>query len=280
MPASNQPGGRSLLDRPLTALAAEVTFFAVFSVFPLLLVLAATLGLLEEILGHDLAARAEMAVVEFLEMVLTERASFVVDSARDLFGMDSGGLLTTAGLVALWTITSAFAALIRALDMIYNVAERRAWWNIRLTALALALGTLLVLAGALGTVVTGPLLGAGPDLDGRPGISQAISVAWAWTKAPAVFLLLVLWITTLYHLAPNTRRRWVSEIRGGALAAVLWLFVTYGFNLYLHLAIGANRLLGVLGGGLILMVWLYLLTVVLLLGAKLNAWLMNRGVPR
>lgn len=270
----------SFFDRPLTGLAAEMTFFAVLSVFPVLLVLAAALGQLEELLGYDIATGAETAVVQFLELVLTEKASFLVDAARDLFRMESGGLLTSAVFVALWTFSSTFGALIRALDMIYEVAERRSWLNIRLTALGLALGTIVILSIILGDLVLGPFLGVGPYLARHLGLSGAFFFVWSWLKGPVALSLIVIWLTTLYHLAPNIRRRWLRDMPGGALAAVFWILASYGFNFYLRLAVTTNQLLGVLGGGLILMMWLYLLSVGVLLGGELNAFLMRRGSPR
>ena len=280
MSNGNRDTARSLWHRPLTGLAAEMTFFAVFSVFPVLLVVAGALASLDEILGYDIAADAQGTIIRFLEMVLTEKASFMVDAARDLFEMQGGGLLTSAALVALWTVSSAFGALIRALDMIYDVAEIRPWWMIRLTALGLALGTLLILSIALGDLVVGPFLGVGPYLAELLDLSATFSIAWGWLKAPAAFVLLVLWLTTLYHLAPNTRRWWLGDMPGAVLASVLWLVASYGLQVYLGFAVTSNRLLGVLGGGLILMIWLYLLSLSILLGGELNAYLMRRGAPR
>jgi membrane protein len=94
---------------------------------------------------------------------------------------------------------------------------------------------------------------------------------WDWGRAPLAFSILIVWATTLYQVAPAGRRSWLGSIPGALTAAVLWLAGSYGLRFYLLEAAGANRVLGMLGGGLILMVWVYILTFVLLLGAEVNS---------
>ena len=80
-------------------------------------------------------------------------------------------------------------------------------------------------------------------------------------------------------MAPARRLRWIDALPGAVTAAVLWLVASLGFSLYLRVAAGANRVLGTLGGGLIGVLWLYMLALALLVGGELNAVLRRSRRP-
>jgi membrane protein len=82
---------------------------------------------------------------------------------------------------------------------------------------------------------------------------------------------LVLWITTLFHVAPNREGGWREALPGALLTTGLWLVVTAGFHIYLALTADANPVLGAFGSGVIVMIWVYLLSVALLVGGELSS---------
>lgn len=268
--------GESVADR-VTGLAAEVAFFATLSIFPGLLLIAAGIGWLDALAGNDLARRSQEIVLRFLSGILTERGSGAVEAVRELFTRRSGGVLTVAGLAALWSLSRGFAAVIRALNIAYDVEERRPWLKLRLMALALAVGSVVTTAVALGMIVVGPLFGRGRDLAEALGLGDAFAFAWAWVRVPVAAVLVVGWATTLLHLSPSRRTPWRRDLPGAILAAALWLALSFGFGLYLRVAAGGNEVFGALGGGLILLTWLYLIAFSLLLGGELNAILERRA---
>ncbi|HZD02285.1 MAG TPA: YihY/virulence factor BrkB family protein [Actinomycetes bacterium] len=264
------------VDDRVSGLAAEVAFFSVLSVFPGLLVLAAALGSLEALVGNNLAREAEELVLGFLNRILTTQAAGAVQAVQELFTRPRGGLITFASLFGLYGLSRGFAAVIRALDLAYDLDERRSLVHQRLTALLLALTALITGIVLLATIVVGPLLGGGRALAEVVGLAGWFSAAWAWLRWPFAFVLLVVWAVVLYRVAPYQRTRLRDGLPGAVLAALLWLAVSAGFSLYLRLAVSANPVLGALGGALILLVWLYLLALALLVGGELNAILAAR----
>jgi membrane protein len=258
-------------------LAAEISFFAMLSVFPALLVLAAALGSLEDVVGNDLAVRAETLVLGFLNRILTDEAGGAVDAIRGLFEQRRTSLITFASLFAVYGVTRAFAAVINGLDVTHGTREKRSPIRFWSTALALALGSLVATVLLLGVVVIDPLLGGVHGLAERIGLGSEAATAWTWLRWPVAFLLLGGWATALYHFAPYPRTRWRHDVAGAALASVLWLVVSFGFSTYLRVAAAANPVLSVLGGGVILLIWGYLLALGLLMGGELNAILAGRG---
>lgn len=260
-------------DRML-GLSAETAFFAVLTLFPALLVVAAVIGQLSVIIGADNARTVEEKSLDFLDTLLTDQASGAISTVRDLFE-SSTNTLTLATLLALFSLSTAFATLINTVNITYDVPETRGWWRRRWLGLLLGVGTVLTGAIAVTLLVVGPLFGAN-EVVSSIGLSQEYNFLWKYVRWPVAFLALVLWATTMDHLAPARRSRWRYDLPGGFLTALLWLAASWGLNLYLELVVTGSPIFGALGGGLILMTWFYLLCVALLSGAELNAILLAR----
>jgi membrane protein len=109
----------------LLGLAAESAFFSVLTLFPALLVAASVLGQLGIFIGQQAASDVEEAVINFLERLLTDAAGPAVDTVGGLF-TGSGNLLTFATLLALGSLSTAFATLANTLTIAYGVPETRA----------------------------------------------------------------------------------------------------------------------------------------------------------
>ena len=259
----------------LLGLAAETAFFAVLTLFPTLLVAAAVLGQLGSLIGADNAIRVEDAVLRFLDQLLTDSAGGAIDTVRQLF--DTGAnALTFATLLALFSLSTAFATLINTVNLAYDAPETRGWWRRRWLGLLLGFGSVLTGALAVTLLVIGPLFGPAGEVIARFGLGAEYEILWSTLRWPVAFLALVMWATTMDHLMPARRTRWRDDLPGGLLTALLWLAASWGLNLYLDLVVTASPLFGALGGGLILMTWFYLLCVALLAGAELNTILQAR----
>ena len=265
-------------DRVL-GLAAENAFMAILTIFPTLLVVAAVLGQLGHIVGHDNAQRVENAVIDFLNRLLTNQASGAIDTVRHLF-RTGGNTLTLASALAVASLATAFAGVINTVTLVYDVHDRRGWWHRRWLGLLMGLGSVLVGAIAVTLVVVGPLFGHGVDVVTRIGLSEQYDFLWSYARWPVAVISLVLWATSLDYLGPDRAGRWRQGLPGGLLTAVFWLAASVGFNVYLQVVVRSSPLLGALGGGLILMTWLYLLSLGLLVGAELNAILLARRAYR
>jgi len=267
---------REVRSDRVTGLAAEVAFFGVLSLFPGFIAVAAAVGSLEVLIGDEAATDVQETVVSFLERVLTSEAADTVAAVRDLFEDRSAGLLTVGLVGAVWAMSRGFTAVMNALDVVYDLEERRSYVHQRVLSLVFALSTVVVVSILLAMVVVGPLLGTGRDVADAIGLGEGFATFWTVLRWPVMLLVLVAWATALFHFAPNHRSRWTRDLPGAALAAAAWIAVTIGFRAYLAVAGSANQVLGALGGALIVLVWLYLLGLGLLVGGELNAILAVR----
>ncbi|HSL56787.1 MAG TPA: YhjD/YihY/BrkB family envelope integrity protein [Acidimicrobiales bacterium] len=265
-------------DDRITGLAAEVAFFAVLSLFPLLVAVAAAVGSIEAAAGADAADRARDAIVDALQEALGGEASGVVSTVDQLFAESNTGLLGLGLIISLYTASRGFAALIRALDQVYDIPETRSWLRTRATAYAMVAGSVLFGAVVLTMFVVGPLFGRGEDLADELGLGSAFVTFWVWVRPPLLAVVSIVWAATVFHVGPNHTTPWRADLPGAVLTTVLWGLGAVGFRAYLEVAAGgSNVVLGTLGGAVILLLWLYVMGLALLVGAELNSSLRQLG---
>ena len=267
---------RESKDDRVTGLAAEVAFFALLSVFPGLLTVAAGLGALDGLFGSEVLDRARGHVITLLRTFLTDKAEGTAEAVEALFEGGSGGVFTFGVVTALWAASRGMSTVLRTLAEIYDVEETRSWIRTRFFAIGLAAASMLLVVLTLTALVVGPLFGAGRVITRWVGLDAVYGTLWEWLGIPLAFVMLVAWAAVVFHSVPHRHTGWRHHIAGAAVTGVLWLIVSAGLRLYLHL-FGGNPVFGILGGALVMLLWLYVLSLALLVGAELNAVLAERS---
>lgn len=261
---------RSWHDDRVSGLAAEIGFFALLSLFPLLLVSSSALGWLGNLIGSDLAEDVQDQLTEWAGQVFGVEGG-VTDAVSSLFDSSSTSALTVGIIATIYTASRGFAAVVRALDVAYGHHNTRGWIGTQLVGLLLAVGTILVGSLTLAALVIGPLLGR-EDFVGDGALGDFLSFLWNWVRYPVAAAVLISWSATIYHVAPNRRASWRNEIPGAAFSALFSLIATALFGVYLRtLSSTSNAVFGVIGTAITLQLWLYLLAIGLVLGAEVNA---------
>jgi membrane protein len=260
----------------VTGLAAEVAFFSLLSLFPGLLTIAAGLGALDSLFGSTLLARAQQEVISVLETFLTDQAAGTTEAVDALFEGGSGGVFTFGVVAAVWSASRGMSTVMRTMAQIYNVEDTRSRLKTRLVAVGLALASMLLIVITLTALVVGPLFGVGRTIAQWVGAADIYGVVWQWAGVPVAFVALLVWAAAVFHAVPHRHVGWGQHVGGAALTGVLWLLVSGGLRVYLGV-FGGNPIFGILSGALVVLVWMYLLSLALLLGAELNAVLAERA---
>ena len=254
----------------VSGLSAEIAFFALLGLFPLVVVFAAALGSLDGLIGGDAASDTKHWLLNQVHEVFGSDNT-LRSTIADLFERSNAGLITVGIVLTMYASSRGFVALVRALDVAYGHHQRRSWLSTRVLGLGLMVTTIVVTALVAAMVVVGPLLGGGEELAERLGAGSAFTTAWGWLRWPVVFAVLVSWATSVYHMASRQRAPWHRELPGAVVGTVWCLVVSSGFRAFLELASsGLNAVFGLLGGAVSLLLWLYLLAMGLLVGAGLN----------
>ena len=263
----------------LTDWAAALTYYAVLSLFPGLIVLVALLGLVGQY------PETFDAVLEIVRQVGPESTVDTLEGPIEdvIRGKGTAGALLGFGLVlALFSASGYVAAFSRAMNAIYEVEEGRPFWKLRPMQMGITIVMVLLLALlAISVVVTGSLAEAVGDAIGLG--DTAVSI-WSVVKWPVAVVVVMGMFAVLYYTAPNVRHpafRWVSP--GAVLAVILWLAASAGFAVYVSM-FPNNKTYGSLGGVIVFLTWLWLTNIAILLGAELDAELerareLEAGMP-
>lgn len=258
--------------RDLTDNAAALTYYAVLSLFPFLIVLVSLLG----VLGSQDSIDGLLRIVEDLGSgsaveTLEPPISNIVDSSS------TAGVALVLGLAGgLWSASGYIGAFMRASNEIYGVDEDRPFYKLRPVQILITLVmTVIVAVVLIALVLTGPLAEAiGAEL----GIGDAGVTIFSIVKWPLLFAVVVGVIGLLYRFSPNARHagmRWI--LPGSMLATVLWLAASAGFSLYVANFGSYSGTYGSLAGVIVFLVWLWLTNVAILFGAQFAAELERTG---
>ncbi|WP_083874066.1 YihY/virulence factor BrkB family protein [Nocardia paucivorans] len=270
--------GRQLRRDNVTDLAAGLTYYAVLSVVPGLIVLVSLLGLLGPNAADTLVDQAQQIApgssADFVHTLITQ-------AQANKQGAGLGAILGLA--VALWSASGYVAAFMRASNIVYGIGEGRPIWKtvpIRVGVTFVAV-ILLVLSAVI-VVASGPVA---RQLGDFLGVGSTVVTIWNITKWPVLFVLISVLLAILFWASPNARQggvKWIGP--GGVIAVLIWLIVSGLFAVYIANFSAYDKTYGSLAGVVIFLVWLWLTNIALLLGAEVNAELdhgkaIARGLP-
>ncbi len=266
-------------DDNLTDWGAALVYYGVMSLFPMLIVLVALLGLVGQ------SSTINTMIDSLRSAGLTGVADSVQKPLTDIVSQKGGaGALLGFGLLAsLWSASGYIGAFMRACNAIYEVKEGRPFWKLRPLQVAVTLiGVLLLSLVSIAVVVSGPIA----EAVGRAlGFGDTAVTVWGIVKWPAMLLVVMAMIAGLYYVAPNVRQpklRWVSP--GGIVAVLVWVLASAGFGFYVSNFGSYNKTYGTLGGVITFLVWMWISNLALLFGAELDSELerereLKMGLP-
>lgn len=249
----------------VTGLAAEAAFFAILSLPPLVFGLAGTIGFIAE--------RYDVAQVEVLKDRVIDLASqaltpstvdeVIAPTLDDVLGGGRIDVISIGFVLALWSGSRALNVFIDTISIIYGLGGHRG--IVKTRALSFALYIIALLVG----IILVPLVLAGPEV-----AADVLSDRWSFLRMfywPAILVLSIGFLTTLYHLAVPVRKRWRIGLPGAVFTLMLWVFGSYFVRWALGFSTGGTSIYGPLAAPIAVLLWLYVLSIAVLIGAAINA---------
>jgi membrane protein len=260
----------NLFDR-----AAGLAYYFLFALFPALLFLTALFGLLPgpTLMDHLLGYIGRVLPAD-AGSLLAKTVGEVIKGAR-------GSLVSLGVLGALWGASSGMVSMSHALNVAFDVRDTRTWWRHRLEAIGLTVWFSLLTIVALLLFVFGERIGDG--VARWLGVGEAFTRTWNIARWPALTLCALVGIMLVYQLAPAARQHWRRVTPGAIFALAGWLLVCYALRLYVRYFGNYNATYGSIGGVILLMLWFYLSSLALLVGAEINSQIRRaeiEGPPR
>jgi membrane protein len=280
--------GRRLVTRTISkawndrilGLSAETAFWQLLSLPSLFLALLGSLGYFSRALGADTLARTKSELLDGFSRALSPDVvrQLVEPTVNKVLDGGRADVVSVGFVLALWAGSSATATFVNTITIAYGMRDLRGAIRSRLLALWLYLGSVVLGAALLPTLVLGPNIIARWFPASIRDDAHRFVTALYW---PVTILLLMLGLTTLYHLAPPRRLPWWRGIPGAILAMLIFVGGSAGLRLYIGFVVKHNTSYGTLATPIAALLFFYLLAFGVLLGAEFNAAIEEiRPAPR
>lgn len=244
----------------ISAHAGSSAFFIFVSVLPMMILICTIIPFtpLTE-------ANLERAITEITPEMIDPLAVRLV---REVYEK-SAGILSVAAMATLWSAGKGMLAIMRGLNDINDVEEKRNYFLVRIVAscytlllLFMIISVLLVIV--LGNEVMSVLLVRHPWLNGLVSLLHPFRFVVVWA-------LLTLFFALMYTYIPNVKLKWKEQIPGAMFAAILWSVFSWGFSIYVDRGVSGS-MYGNLSLVIIVMLWLYFGMYIVFVGAYLNRY--------
>lgn len=253
------------INDDLLSTGAQVTFFLLLSLTPFLVFLITLITYMPfvnfqdnmEVLAAFMPANAYEILRDIINQIITNR---------------SGTLLSFGMLFTLWLSTNGVTSLIRGINRAYDQEETRPFWKRRAVSLFFTIQLSVAIILSLILIVFGKILGTQIlHFLGFPDVSLEI---WNYARYIIALITTILVLVSLYHNTPNRRLRFRDVIPGAIVASIGWVIVSIAFSYYANNLGNYPKVYGSLGGIIALLTWIYLSSIIILMGAEINASLM------
>jgi membrane protein len=253
---------RESLDDDVLGQAAQLSYYLFLALFPALLFILAVASF------FPLAAATDDVARQLGPFVSPQMLELIQDQMLRIGQQDSGGLVGLGIAGALWSSSAALVAVTSALNRAYDLTEGRPWWKVRLTAIALTLSVAVFIVLAASLVLLGP---ASATWLGNAGFGSAAEIGWRILQWPLSFTLIAVGIGLVYYFAPDADQDWVWITPGAIVATLLWLLASVALRIYIVNFTDYTASYGAVGAVIVLLLWFYLSSVAVLIGAELNS---------
>ena len=242
------------------ALASQLAYYLILSFFPFMLFLMTLAGFSsissKQILGQ-LNVMIPRSVLELTQSTVVE-----------IFDNQYTGLLGISILLTLWTASSAFKAIIKSINKAYNFKEERSFIKLSIISMLGILALAVTIILALTALVFGNVIG--DYIKSINPFYEIILIIWNIFRYTFILAIMISIFICVYKFAPAKKLVWKEVIAGSVFSTVGWVLVSFVFSFYIDNFNNYSRFYGSLGAVFILMTWLFLISIIFILGVEIN----------
>jgi len=252
----------------IAGLAAQLAYFFLLSLFPLLIFIVTLLPYLN---------LDEAQVFRFIENYAPAEVYILIEGTlSDILLNRNGGLLSIGIIGTIWSASNGMNAIVKSLNRSYEIEETRPFFIVRGLSVVFTLLMIVLFIIALILPVFGQQIGS--ILFSYFGFEESFIKLWnnlRWTITPLIMFVV---LVALYWIVPNQKLFLKSVLPGAAFATIGWISVSLGFSYYVTNFGNFSSTYGSIGGIIVLMLWLYITGIILLVGGQINAVMQERKI--
>lgn len=245
------------------ALGAQLAYYLILAFFPFLIFLMTLIGF-SNLNSAD--------VLDGLRAILPNNVFTLVDTTViEIVDTQNAGLLWVSVALTMWSASSGFRAVIKGVNKAYDIKEHRSFIKRAFIAIFFTLALALIIMLTLAMLVFGELIGK--YLSVIFPFENIISMLWNLSRYVIIIFMMIWIFACIYRYTPAKKIPW-KEVKAGAIVSTLgWIVVSLGFSYYINNVANYSKLYGSVGAVFVLMTWLYITSMILILGAEINSFL-------
>ncbi|MBC8265523.1 MAG: YihY/virulence factor BrkB family protein [Flavobacteriales bacterium] len=258
---------KGLIEGAITTRASSLAFNFFLAFFPSIIVFFT-------LIPYIPIEGLQETLMELLATVLPPSTNEITfDTLDDIINNPRGGLLSVGFILALYFSTNGINSLIEAFNSSYHIREIRPLIQQRILSLGLTLLLSIMLILAISSIIFGKV--AVNYLTDFELISEYQGELILYGKWLTLLLMLFFGISTLFHFGPAKKTKWKLFSPGTLFAAIFIIITSIGFNYYINHFSQYNKVYGSIGTLMIILLWMYFNSIILLTGFELNASISN-----
>lgn len=242
----------------IAAFAGSCAYFFIISLVPLLILISSMLPY-TSITEADLSAALLQITPDFANGIILR----LVEEAYE----QSVAVFSVSALATIWSGALGMMSIIRGLNTIYDVEERRNYFFLRFIAALYTIAMILIVVAMLFIMVFERIIRS-VAISHFPKIMFIISLS-SYFKFIVVILLATFAFAMIYTFVPSAKMTFIYQIPGAVFSAVVWYLFSWIFSIYVN-STGYFSIYGSIATPLIMMVWLYFCIYIFLIGAFMN----------
>jgi len=263
---------KGLMEGAITTRASSLAFNFFLAFFPAIIVFFT-------LIPYIPIDGLQETLMELLSTVLPPSTNEITFATLDdIINNPRGGLLSVGFILALYFSTNGIDSLIEAFNASYHIRESRPLIQQKILSLGLTLLLSMMLIIAISSIIFGKL--AVNYLTEYELISEYAGELILYGKWFTMLLMLFLGISTLFHLGPSLKSKWRLFTPGSIFATIFIIITSIGFNYYINHFSQYNKVYGSIGTLMIILIWMYFNSIILLTGFELNASISNAKQKR
>lgn len=248
-------------DDDVLAIAAQVAYDLILAFFPFLIFLLTLVGY-SSLKSQDILSMLQNVLPKEVYQLIHSTVLEVVSSRK-------GDLLSFSLIVTIWSGSSGFRAIMQGLNKAYDEKETRAYWKKVLISIIFMFGLTFVIMFTFALLVFGEMLGNALVI--WLNFSNAFRLNWNIIRYCSALAVMILGFATIYRFIPCRRLTWKEVMPGATFSTLGWLVSSLGFAYYVNNFNNYSAVYGGIGAVIALMLWMYITSIMIILGGELNA---------
>lgn len=249
------------------ALSSQLAYHLALSFFPFIIFLMSLVGFMNinsiEFM-NGLEAILPESVFELIKKIILE----VLESQNT-------GILGISILATIWTASSGFRAVIKAINKAHNICEKRSFIKRTIRAFLSTIVLAIIILVTLILLVFGRVIG--DYLVNTLPFQHVAIIVWNLLRSGILIFVLIFAIAAIYKYTPSIKLKWWDVLPGAIISTVGWIIISIVFSCYINNFNNYSNLYGSLAAVFILMIWLFLTAMIFLFGVEVNSViLMNK----